>query len=172
VLATQNPIEQEGTYRLPEAQLDRFIFKINVGYPEFEDEVRILQNQQHNSAAAQLQAVQAVLHPHDILAYRQVVQGLVMEQKLIEFIARIITLTRNNSSLYLSASPRASLAVMKASKAFAAMRGRDFVLPEDVIEVVPHVLRHRIMLTPEKEMEGLTPDDMVKKMMASVEIPR
>jgi MoxR-like ATPase len=95
-----------------------------------------------------------------------------MEQKLIEFIARIITLTRNNSSLYLSASPRASLAVMKASKAFAAMRGRDFVLPEDVIEVVPHVLRHRIMLTPEKEMEGLTPDDMVKKMMASVEIPR
>ncbi|TAD87854.1 MAG: MoxR family ATPase [Bacteroidetes bacterium] len=172
VLATQNPIEQEGTYRLPEAQLDRFIFKITVDYPDFADEVRILQNQQHKTAAVQLQSLQAVLQPHDILAYRQVVQSLVMEQKLIEFIARIITLTRNNSSLYLAASPRASLAVMKASKAFAAMRGRDFVLPEDILEVVPHVLRHRIMLTPEKEMEGLTPDDLIKKMIASVEVPR
>lgn len=172
VVATQNPIEQEGTYRLPEAQLDRFIFKINVGYPSLEEEVRILQAQQHDTAADQLADVQPVLTAADISHYRSLVRSIVMEPKLIEFIARIVSVTRNNASLYLGASPRASLAIMKAAKAMAAIRGRDFVVPEDIIEIIPNVLRHRIILTPEKEMEGITPDDMIKKIIESVEVPR
>jgi MoxR-like ATPase len=172
VVATQNPIEQEGTYRLPEAQLDRFIFKINVGYPSFEEEVQILEQQQHSTSADMLEKIPAVLNASDIIGYRDIVNNIVMEQKLTYFIARLVSLTRNNASLYLGASPRASLAIMKASKAFAAIRGRDFVIPEDIIEITPHVLRHRIILTPEKEMEGITPDDMIKKMIESVDVPR
>lgn len=172
VVATQNPIEQEGTYRLPEAQLDRFLFKINVGYPSFEEEVLILQQQQHNNSTDLLAAVQPVLGAMDIAYYRDIVRGIVMEPKLIEFIARIIAITRNNPSLYLGASPRASLAIMKASKAMAAINGRDFVVPEDIINIIPHVLRHRIILTPEKEMEGNTPDEMIKKIIERVEVPR
>lgn len=172
VVATQNPIEQEGTYRLPEAQLDRFIFKINVGYPSFAEEVKILQAQQHETAADQLADVRPVLTAADISHYRSLVRSIVMEPKLIEFIARIVSVTRNNASLYLGASPRASLAIMKSAKAMAAIRGRDFVVPEDIIEITPNVLRHRIILTPEKEMEGITPDDMIKKIIESVEVPR
>lgn len=172
VVATQNPIEQEGTYRLPEAQLDRFIFKINVSYPSFEEEVLILQQQQHDNAAELLAAVTPVLNAVDIGNYRNLVRGIVMEPKLTEFIARIVTATRNNPALYLGASPRASLAIMKASKAIAAIRGRDFVVPEDIIEVIPHVLRHRILLTPEKEMEGLFPDDLIKRIIENVDVPR
>ena len=172
VVATQNPIEQEGTYRLPEAQLDRFLFKINVGYPSYEEEVQILQLQQHAGSADLLAAVQPVLNAEDIAYYRETVRNIVMEEKLIEFIARIIAITRNNPALYLGASPRASLAVLKASKAMAAINGRDFVLPEDIIGIIPHVLRHRIILTPEKEMEGSTPDDMIKRMIERVEVPR
>ena len=97
---------------------------------------------------------------------------LVVEPRLLEFVAKVVNETRNNASLYLGASPRASLAIVRASKAFAAIRGRDFVIPEDIIEVAPHVLRHRIILTPEKEMEGLTPDDLIEKIIKSVEIPR
>lgn len=172
VVATQNPIEQEGTYRLPEAQLDRFIFKINVTYPSFQEEVLILQQQQHDTATDLLAGVKPVLNAADIAHYRGLVRGIVMEQKLTEFIARIVTITRNNAALYLGASPRASLAIMKASKAIAAIRGRDFVVPEDIIEITPNVLRHRIILTPEKEMEGITPDDMIKRIIESVEVPR
>jgi MoxR-like ATPase len=172
VVATQNPVEQEGTYRLPEAQLDRFIFKINVTYPSFEEEVLILQQQQHDTAAELLAGVEPVLTTADIAHYRGLVRGIVMEQKLTEFIARIVTTTRNNAALFLGASPRASLAIMKASKAIAAIRGRDFVVPEDIIEITPNVLRHRIILTPEKEMEGITPDDMIRRIIESVEVPR
>jgi MoxR-like ATPase len=172
VVATQNPIEQEGTYRLPEAQLDRFLFKINVGYPSFEEEVIIMQQQQHETAVEMLEEVVPVMDASDIAHYRQTVRGIVMEPKLIEFIARIIAITRNNPALYLGASPRASLSVMKASKAIAAIRGRDFVIPEDILFIVPHVLRHRIMLTPEKEMEGNTADDMIQRILERVEVPR
>ncbi len=172
VVATQNPIEQEGTYRLPEAQLDRFIFKINVNYPSFNEEVLILQQQQHDTATEMLNNVRPVLNASDIAVYRSMVRSIVMEAKLLEFIARIVSVTRNNASLYLGASPRASLAIMNASKAIAAIRGRDFVVPEDIIEIIPHVLRHRIILTPEKEMEGNTPDDMIRKIIESVEVPR
>lgn len=172
VLATQNPIEQEGTYRLPEAQLDRFLFKITVGYPSLADEVKILEQQQLQSSAVQLQEVQPVLRPEEIMNYRQMIRSMVIEPKLLHFIAAIVNETRNNSALYLGASPRASLSIMQASKAIAGIRGRGFVVPEDVLEVVPHVLRHRIMLTPEKEMEGITPDEMIAKLIEKIEVPR
>jgi MoxR-like ATPase len=172
VIATQNPVEQEGTYRLPEAQLDRFLFKINVGYPSVSEEVEILNRQQHASTTEMLNDVQPVLTAANLAELRHVVKAMVVEPRLLEFIANIVAGTRNNSFLYLGASPRASLAILKSAKALAAIRGRDFVVPEDITYVVPHVLRHRIILSPEKEMEGITADDMVRQLLEKVEVPR
>ena len=172
VLATQNPVDQEGTYRLPEAQLDRFLFKIEVGYPTLEEEVIILTNQHQADNRHLLNEIVKVLSASDIAKYRETIRQIVVEHKLLEFIARIVNETRNNPSLFLGASPRASLAIVKASKAFAAMRGRDFITPEDIIEVAPHVLRHRIILTPEKEMEGVTADELIDRIIKSLEVPR
>ncbi len=172
VLATQNPIEQEGTYRLPEAQLDRFLFKVEIGYPALHEEVIILTNQQGKTQNELLQDVNKLLSAESIYHYRQVVQQVKVEHKLLEYIAGIVHETRNNPSLYLGASTRASLALLKSSKAAAALKGRDFVIPEDIIEMAPHVLRHRIMLTPEKEMEGLTPDDLISNILKALEVPR
>ncbi len=172
VLATQNPIEQEGTYRLPEAQLDRFLFKIEVKYPSLEEEISILNNQQGRSQVQMLSGIQKILTPAQLQHYRSQVQSIIIEPKLVEFIARIVNETRNNPSLYLGASPRASLAILKAAKATAAIRGRDFVTPEDIVEMAPHVLRHRIILTAEKEMEGITADDLIDNILKSIEVPR
>lgn len=172
VLATQNPIEQEGTYRLPEAQLDRFLFKIEVKYPSLEEETRILLNQHQHRLDDDLNAVTAVLSIEQIKACRAIIKGLHVETKLIEYVAKITHETRSNKSLYLGASPRASLAMINSAKAFAAMQGRDFVTPEDVIKVAAPVLAHRIMLTPDKEMEGLTPNDIVAQIIQKIEIPR
>lgn len=172
VLATQNPIEQEGTYRLPEAQLDRFLFKIEVDYPTLLEEVSILTNQEGKSQGQMLQDVEKILSPTDIAHYRSQIQTVIIEPKLIEFIARIVNETRNNPSLYLGASPRASLAILKSAKASAAIKGRDFVTPEDIVEMAPHVLRHRIILTAEKEMEGITADDLIDNILKAVEVPR
>jgi MoxR-like ATPase len=172
VIATQNPIEQEGTYRLPEAQLDRFLFKINVGYPTLEEEIQILERQQFQQAGDLLKEVHPVLTPEDIAVFRYMVRQMVVEPKLLRYIASIVAETRNNGDLYLGASPRASLSILQASKAIAGIRGRDFVLPDDILEVAPAVLRHRIILTPEKEMEGLTPETMIGQMIAKVEVPR
>jgi len=172
VLATQNPIEQEGTYRLPEAQLDRFLFKINVNYPTLEEEINILLNQQTLSQNALLQDVNKILSTAQIAEYRQNITGVMIDPKLVEFIAKIVNQTRNNPSLFLGASPRASLAILKASKANAAIKGRDFVKPEDVLEMAAPVMRHRIILTPEKEMEGITPNKLVKNIITSIEVPR
>jgi MoxR-like ATPase len=172
VLATQNPIEQEGTYRLPEAQLDRFLFKIDVKYPSLQEEIAILTNQQHKSQAQAMDEVRKVLNPVDIKHYREQLQTIITEPRLLEFIAKIVNETRNNPALYLGASPRASLAILKAAKANAAIKGRDFVTPEDIVEMVPHVLRHRIILTPEKEMEGLTADDLIENILKAIEVPR
>ena len=172
VLATQNPIEQEGTYRLPEAQLDRFLFKIDVGYPSLQDEVTILEKQHHISQRDLLQDVPKILSAADIETYRKTIMQIVVESKLLEFIAKIVNETRNNPALYLGASPRASLNILKAAKSMAAMHGRDFVTPEDIIEVAPHVLRHRIILSPEKEMEGITADELIEKIIKSIEVPR
>ncbi len=172
VLATQNPIEQEGTYRLPEAQLDRFLFKVEIDYPTLQEEISILNSQQGKTQAELLTGINKVLSAESILHYRQIVQNVNIEPKLVEYIAGIVHETRNNSSLYLGASTRASLAILKASKAAAALKGRDFVIPDDVIEMAPHVLRHRIMLTPEKEMEGLTPDELITSIIKAIEVPR
>ncbi|CAN5887619.1 MoxR family ATPase [soil metagenome] len=172
VLATQNPVEQEGTYRLPEAQLDRFLFKVEVNYPSFQDEIKILQNQQGKTQNEMLEEVNKMLSPDAIRHYRSIVQQVLVEGKLLGYIASIVTETRNNPSLFLGASTRASLALLKSAKATAAIKGRDFVIPEDIKEMAPHVLRHRIMLTPEKEMEGITPDNLIEDILKSVEVPR
>ncbi len=172
VLATQNPIEQEGTYRLPEAQLDRFLFKIEVNYPTLEEEIKILTEQQGKTQFEMLEGVKKILSPADIQQYRSLVQSIIIEQKLVAFIARIVHETRNNPALYLGASPRASLAILRSAKANAAIKGRDFVTPEDIVEMAPHVLRHRIILTPEKEMEGITADDLIDNILKSIEVPR
>jgi MoxR-like ATPase len=172
VLATQNPIEQEGTYRLPEAQLDRFLFKIEVKYPSLTEEISILTNQQGKSQGQMLEDVRKVLSPEDVQHYRNQVQLIIIEPKLIEFIARIVNETRNNPALYLGASPRASLAILRSAKANAAIKGRDFVTPEDIVEMAPHVLRHRIILTAEKEMEGITADDLIENILKAIEVPR
>ncbi|MEO6290329.1 MAG: MoxR family ATPase [Ginsengibacter sp.] len=172
VLATQNPIEQEGTYRLPEAQLDRFLFKINVKYPSLDEEIQILLSQRALTQNLLLKDINKIISPGDLIHYRQIIHEVLIEPKLVEFIAKIVNQTRNNSSLFLGASPRASLAILKAAKANAAIKGRDFVKPEDVIEMAAPVMRHRIILTPEKEMEGITPDELIQNIISGVEVPR
>lgn len=172
VIATQNPVEQEGTYRLPEAQLDRFIFKVEIGYPTVEDEIKILTNQGGKSQAQLLENVSRILSADEIKYYRSIVQEVKVEPRIIEYIARLVNETRNNPSLYLGASTRASLALLKSAKATAAINGRDFVIPEDVINMAAPVLRHRIMLSPEKEMEGLLPDGLIDSIIKNLEVPR
>ena len=172
VIATQNPIEHEGTYRLPEAQLDRFLFKINVGYPDLSQEIQIIKNQHENKLADKTDAVQKVVSAAQLQNYQDLVKNVVVETQLLEYIAKIIVNTRENQFLYLGASPRASLALLTASKSFAAIRGRDFVTPEDIKEASLAVLRHRIMVSPEREMEGLTADEIIRQILENIEIPR
>jgi MoxR-like ATPase len=172
VMATQNPIEQEGTYRLPEAQLDRFLFKIVVPYPGEQEEFEILQqfNQMGNTNA--LAAIEPVIRGEQIARIRQQVKLIVIDEKLLQFIAKLVHHTRNHKSIYLGGSPRASLSIMNASKAMAAIKGRDFVTPEDILEVVPPILRHRIILSPDKEMEGVTEDAVIRQIIQTMDIPR
>lgn len=172
VLATQNPVDQEGTYRLPEAQLDRFLFKIEVKYPSLEEEILILTQQHQQKTTEQLADIKPVLSKQDISSLRRQVRGFFVEPKILEFVAKIIHETRNNKSLYLGGSPRASLAIINSAKALAAIRGRDFVTPDDIVWVAQPVLRHRIMLTPDKEMEGVSPDEVVKQIIQKIEVPR
>ena len=172
VLATQNPVEQEGTYRLPEAQLDRFLFKIVVPYPSESEEVTILTQFHQMGNTAALDMVHPALTAQQIIGLRQQIKKQVIEEKLLQFIAKLIHQTRNHKSIYLGASPRASLAIMNASKATAAIMGRDFVTPEDILNVIPPVLRHRIILAPDKEMEGITEDDVIKQIIQSMDVPR
>ncbi len=172
VVATQNPIEQEGTYRLPEAQLDRFFFKIEVGYPTLEEEYRILERARADRNNLSVAAVNPVLGTEELQRARGLVQQVRCEEKLVRYIAAIVDRTRHDGALMLGASPRASLAILDASRAHAAMAGRDFVVPEDVQTVVPHVLRHRVQLTPEREMEGLTPDQVIALLVKQLEVPR
>jgi len=172
VLATQNPIEQEGTYRLPEAQLDRFLFKIEIKYPSLEEETAILMAQHALVNKTLLAEVKPVLSVAQIQAARGIIRNLFVEPKLLEFIAKIVNETRNNPSLHLGASPRASLAIVHSAKALAAIQNRDFVTPDDIITVAIPVLAHRILLSPEKEMEGITTTDIVNQIIKRLEIPR
>lgn len=172
VLATQNPIEQEGTYALPEAQLDRFFFKINVGYPNLEEEVKIIQTFNERKGKQPEQMIESVISEKELLEYEAKIYDVLVEGKIVRYIAEIIASTRNHPHLYLGASPRASLAILMAAKAFAAINGRDFVIPEDIKKSVYPVLRHRIILTPEREMEGMTTDKVIDMIIQSVEVPR
>lgn len=172
VFATQNPIEQEGTYALPEAQLDRFLFKIQVPYPNLDEEVQILENEHQRSATDMLDEVKAVLNAKDIAHYQNLIKSVVVEPHLLRYIAAITNNTRANMNLYLGASPRASLAMLNASKALAAIQGRDFVTPDDIKRIAPAVLRHRIIIAPEREMEGVTTDQVVLQLVEAIEIPR
>ena len=172
VLATQNPIEQEGTYRLPEAQLDRFLFKISVGYPTQQEEETILQNAHQQTSRQSLEDIQPLLTTDELTRFRNMASQVHVEQGIISYIATLVQQTRNNPALYLGASPRASVALLNASKAYAALNGRDFVTPEDVKFVALPVLSHRIILSPEKEMEGSTEKQVISNLLAKVEIPR
>ena len=172
VIATQNPIDHEGTYRLPEAQLDRFLFKIVVGYPNVSQELEIIKKQHDNRLADKTDVVKQVVSREQLLGYQELVKNVVVEQHLLEYIAKIIVSTREHHFLYLGASPRASLALLSASKAFAVIRGRDFVTPDDIKDSALAILRHRIMVSPEREMEGLTADEIIKQILESIEIPR
>lgn len=172
VVATQNPVDQEGTYRLPEAQLDRFLFKIRVDYPNVMQETKILEDYHARKNSLQIENVKPIITAEQLKVYREKVYSLYVEPQLLHYIAQIVSQTRNNSSLYLGASPRASLAILTSSKAIAAMRGRDFITPDDIREVAVPVLQHRVMLTPEREMEGLTSGEIIRQLIQSVEVPR
>lgn len=172
VFATQNPVEQEGTYRLPEAQLDRFLFKINVDYPNLEEEIKILEGNHARKDANPESLIEGVLSAADIKKYQSTIKDIIIEDNLIKYIAAIVLNTRNNANLYLGASPRASIAIMNGSKAYAAIMGRDFVTPDDIKYIAKSVMRHRIILTPEREMEGFTADRAVAQILETIEIPR
>ncbi len=173
VIATQNPIEQEGTYRLPEAQLDRFLFKLIVDYPSLEEETNILNmHHQRTSFIKPASMVNAIVNASDLMSYKEKMHAVHVEPKLIEYIVNIIAQTRTAKYIYLGASPRASVAVLNASKSLAAISGRDFVTPDDVQAIVPHVLRHRIILTPEREMEGASNDDVIAQLIQKIDVPR
>lgn len=172
VIATQNPIEQEGTYKLPEAQLDRFLFKINMQYPKLEEEKTILRNFRNDFKFKVKEDVKPVFTPADLLACQELIEKVYIKDELLDYIAAIIHNTRNNGDLFLGASPRASLAIMKTSKAIAAMNGRDFVTPDDIQYIAYPVLNHRIILTPEREMEGYDARDVINEIVKKIEVPR
>ncbi len=172
VLATQNPVEQEGTYRLPEAQLDRFLFKIDIDYPNLDEEIEILEREQKLQGELKTDQITAHLSKAQIVKFQGLVEQVIIESHLMKYIADMIVNTRNNPFLYLGASPRASIAILKASKAFAAMEGRDFVTPEDIKRAAVPVLQHRVIVTPEREMEGVTTKQIINQIIEAVEIPR
>lgn len=172
VFATQNPIEQEGTYRLPEAQLDRFLFKIQLEYPTAAQEVELLQREHNLQNKDKIAHISASISKQHIIDFQQLTKLIVVESKLIEYIAKISIQTRENSFLYMGASPRASIAILNASKGLAILRGRDFVTPEDIKEVAIPVLNHRVVVAPEREMEGMTSNDIIQQILDTIEIPR
>lgn len=172
VVATQNPIEQEGTYKLPEAQLDRFLMKIVVAYPGLDEEKQILRRFQGDFSLALRRDVHRVMSSKDILQCRKLIEEIRIEEALLDYIAQIVHQTRNHRDIYLGASPRASLAILKTSKAIAAMQGRSFVTPEDIQLVAYPVLIHRLILQPEREMEGMETEDAIRNIIQSIEVPR
>jgi MoxR-like ATPase len=172
VLATQNPVEQEGTYNLPEAQLDRFLFKIKIDYPTMTEEQEILRRYKNNIKSPSLDAINGIFTPKDLQEIQEIVEKVRIEDQILKYIAEITNKTRNHAKLYLGGSPRASLSMLKASKAFAAIRGRDFVIPDDVQFVATHVLNHRLIMTPEAEMEGISIEEIIHEIIGEVEVPR
>lgn len=172
ILATQNPVEQEGTYKLPEAQLDRFLMKITMGYPSLEEEVDILERHHANAWLVKLESLAPVLTKEELLSLRRLMEHVFVDRTLLQYIALIVQQTRASKAVYLGASPRASVAMMQASKAYALLQGRDFVTPEDIKFVAPYVLQHRLILTAEAEMEGYSPVKVTQRLIDKVEVPK
>jgi MoxR-like ATPase len=172
VLATQNPVEQEGTYNLPEAQLDRFLFKIKIDYPSQLEELEILKRYKSNISAPSLEDIKGVFNAKELKEVQNIVAQVKIDDGILNYISLITSKTRNHAKLYLGGSPRASLSMLKSAKAYAAIRSRDFVIPDDVQFVAPHVLNHRLILTPEAELEGLTTEDVVKEIIHEIDVPR
>ena len=172
ILATQNPVEQEGTYKLPEAQLDRFLMKITMGYPSLEEEVDILERHHANASLVKLESLAPVLTKEELLSLRRLMEHVFVDRTLLQYIALIVQQTRTSKDVYLGASPRASVAMMQASKAYALLQGRDFVTPEDIKFVAPYVLQHRLILTAEAEMEGYSPVKVTQRLIDKVEVPK
>ena len=172
ILATQNPVEQEGTYKLPEAQLDRFLMKITMGYPSLEEEVDILERHHANASLVKLESLAPVLTKEELLSLRRLMEHGFVDLTLLQYIALIVQQTRTSKAVYLGASPRASVAMMQASKAYALLQGRDFVTPEDIKFVAPYVLQHRLILTAEAEMEGYSPVKVTQRLIDKVEVPK
>jgi MoxR-like ATPase len=174
VIATQNPVEMDGTYPLPEAQLDRFLFKIRIGYLAHAQEVEVLRRYHdgfdaHDLANAGLSPVVA---PEQLVQIRAAIRGVQVEEGILNYIAAIVEATRRTPDLALGASTRAAVALLLASKTLAGLRGRDYVSPDDVKTLVPPTLRHRVMLRPEAEIEGLDSDAVFRRLLAQVEVPR
>ena len=172
IVATQNPVEQEGTYRLPEAQLDRFLFKLKIGYPKLEDEIKIISRHNSNQKFTKLSDITSILTKEDIIEMRKMSHNVFIDNKLMGYIASIVQGTRSNKNIYLGASPRASIALMVSAKAFAFLQGRNYVVPDDIKMKTEHVLCHRISLTAEAEMSGLTEYDLIKQIVEQIEIPK
>lgn len=172
IIATQNPIEQEGTYRLPEAQLDRFLMKISMDYPNVDEEVEILKRHNGNSQFAKLDGIKPIISMEQLTELRRMLDKVVIEESLMRYIAEIIQQTRQSKSVFLGASPRATVAVMQCAKAYALLQGRDFVAPDDIKVVTPYILRHRITLNAEAEMSGFTTDKVIGALINNVEVPK
>lgn len=172
ILATQNPVEQEGTYRLPEAQLDRFLMKVTMGYPSADDELEILKRHEQRTDLVKLSDVNPVLTKEEMLQLRSYMNDVVIDESLLRYITQIVQQTRSSRAVYLGASPRASVAMLQASKAYALLQGRDFVTPEDIKAVTPSILQHRLVLTAEAEMEGYTAYKVAMKLIDKVEVPK
>ncbi len=172
IVATQNPIEPEGTYKLPEAQLDRFIFKLNVKYPELSQEIQILQRFKEDFDSKVSEEVNAVINTEQLKKCMDIIEKVHIKDDLIEYIAKIVYETRNSGDLFLGASPRASLSILKASKAVAAIKGRSFVIPDDIKNIAYAVLNHRIILNPEREIEGVETIDVINNIIHKIEVPR
>ncbi len=172
VLATQNPVEHEGTYKLPEAQLDRFLFKVEVDYPSLEEEVTILEEVSNLRISNDLSDVKKVISKTELAGFKELVTRVRVERHLLSYIAKLVEDTRENPDLFLGASPRASIGILNAAKALAALRGRDFITPDDIREVTIPVLNHRVVLSPEREMEGTKTRDIIKEIIDKIEVPR
>lgn len=172
VVATQNPVEQEGTYPLPEAQLDRFIYKIIVGLPNVSEEFDILNKYKNNFKENQTAVILPVLSKETIAACASFIEQVTVSEQIMQYISTLVVATRNHPDIYLGGSPRASLNLLKGAKAFAAIKGRDFVIPDDVKYLSRHVLSHRLILQPEREMEGVKTEEVLQEIFNSIEIPR
>lgn len=172
ILATQNPVEQEGTYKLPEAQLDRFMMKVTMDYPTEEQEVEILERHSSNAAFVRLDDVSPVITLGELLQLRSMMDAVVVDRSLLQYIAGIVKQTRTSRAVFLGASPRAAVAMLQASKAYALLQGRDFVTPDDIKTVTPPILQHRLILTAEAEMEGYSALKVAQKLIDKVEVPK